>query len=258
MGWGLDSWWDQIENWVTNQGSDRGTQIISQEAQNELLTRIVVDFATDYYDFDLPELMPYTGGSYMPLMVGWPICVGVEAFGSTGVLPTGTFFIGHATPGMIMETFRMTQSGIATELNYEIRSGFIARLIQKTPSGEILFVNGHEIGVDRDGRIVREDLTLAAKSPLQAEVRYGGPIEPYLPLYIDITTYGDFADVPGVIDDLQVQATATFLCQEVNPDARLVPATGSGGSEPPQDPELVYKTKDPRKSAPGDNKARRR
>lgn len=159
----------------------------------------------------------YTGGRYSPARVGWPLVVSVEAIGLPGVLPEGTFFIGHASQGMIMQSFRMTQGGVPLELDYETRAGFIARLIQRTPLGQVTYIDGYEIGVERDsGRIVREDLTLAARSPLTAEVRYGGPIEPYLPLYIDISAYGDFASVADK-DNLQVQVSATFLCAEVSP-----------------------------------------
>ena len=222
MGWGLADIID-VGRRILGSGGSVGSGGASAEQINEARKglSVVSNWTSELDPGGLPDMVNYTGGPYSPSMVGWPFQIAVEAIGLPGAIPEGTFFIGHASPGMIMESFRMTQAGVTLALDYETKAGFVARLFQRSLSGQVIYIDGYEIGVERDsGRIVREDLRLPARSPLTAEVRYSGPIEPYLPLYIDISPYGDFGAVPDK-DDLQVQVSATFLCQEVVPPSPI-------------------------------------
>ncbi len=175
---------------------------------------------------------PYDGPGYHPFRIGWPISIGIESLGTASVLPGGTFFIGHAVEGMIMQALTMTQTNMPPSVDYSIRAGFSARLVQRDPGGQIRFVSGFEQGVLEDGTVVREDLRLTARDPRTALVSYGGPIEAYWPLYIVLQRYGDFGPVTG-LDDVQVQVNATFLCPEV-----AKTATG----KPPDRPDRAYET----------------
>jgi hypothetical protein len=174
---------------------------------NEVWSRTL---ASDQIDI----VRPYGGPGYHPLRIGWPVSIGIESLGTASVLPGGTFFIGHAVEGMIMQALSMTQTNMPPSLDYSIQAGFSARLVQRDPGGQIRFVSGFEQGVLDDGTVVREDLRLTARDPRTALVSYGGPIEAYWPLYIVLQTYGDFGPVTGLAD-VQVQVNATFLCPEV-------------------------------------------
>jgi hypothetical protein len=243
VGWGLDDLWDGVQDFVGGivggSGGGAGTSIPGTDTLTDWSTRIASNEWTRLLEpIELPDLWPYLGTPYLPYKTGWPRIIGVEAIGRPGVLPEGTFFIGHASPGMIMESLRMTQGGVPLELDYEMKAGFIARLLQRTITGEVIDIDGYILGVDREsGDIVREDLTLAARSPLRAEVQYGGPIEPYLPLYINISAYGDFASVADR-DNLQVQVSATFLCPEVSPTTPA--AAPSPESKEPTMPYAIF------------------
>lgn len=157
---------------------------------------------------------PYFGEPQSYTKRGWPFPVSVEAVGVPGAPPEGTFFLCHAPPDMIFDALTLTQSGADLVDDYEIKSGFSARVVQRAPNGEILFISGIETGISQDGIVIREDLRAPAKSPDTFEVDYGGPIEPFLPIFIVLEPVGDLGSVDG-IDRLQVQLTATFLVQQV-------------------------------------------
>ena len=163
---------------------------------------------------DLPSKFPYLGVPFTQATTGWSVQKSVEAKPTAGNAASGLFFIGHATEGMAFDRLIMTQSGVDLTPFSQSRAGWSARLIQRTPNGGTLFISGLETGVTAEGVVVREDLQLAAGESLRQRESYGGPIEPYLPMFVNLTTYGDIGGYPD-FDKIHVQVSAGFLQQAV-------------------------------------------
>lgn len=163
---------------------------------------------------DPPSKFPYLGAPFTQATTGWSVQKAVEATGSPGTAASGLFFIGHATEGMAFDRLIMTLSGVDLQFFSQARAGWSVRLIQRTPAGGTLFISGVETGVTADGTVVREDLQIGAGEAGRVRESYGGPIEPYLPMFLNLATFGDIGAVTSY-DETNVQISAGFLQQAV-------------------------------------------
>jgi len=215
MGWGFsDILGDSVGGFIDDLFgiddvgvSDRITRQISDEVEDAA-------WAKALEPGDLPSKFAYLGGPFQQATTGWQVQRAVEALPSPGNAASGLFFLGHATEGMAFDRLVMTQTGVGLTPFSTARVGWSLRLIQRTPAGGTLFISGVETGVTAAGEVVREDLQIAAGEADRARESYGGPIEPYLPLFLNLRTFGDIASYPDY-DSIRIQMSAAFLQQSV-------------------------------------------
>lgn len=207
---------DSAITWVTNAILGGASSGAAQQSVTQAAGEIAQQEARDWVrDILTPkpvdQLAPYDGEGFSQIRSGWPIQLAVEAVGSAGTPPAGTFFVGHL-PVCLFDSLRMTMSAPSLEDDPRQQSGALARVVQRDADGRTVFVSGIELGYQEDGTLVRQDLRLPARSPLVVEENYGGAVIESLPTFIVVASYGSWSGVPS-LEETSVQVTLTILCQ---------------------------------------------